>query len=169
MKLNFDGKSVNYLHPGEVIFSKKPIIVSTILGSCLSITMFCKSKQFAGISHCQLPKCKEQDNVCNKCKEPFKYVDCSIKKMLKKFEQNKIETRDIEIKIFGAADVLNNSNNMKVHSIGKQNIIAIKKIVCEYKLNIAAIDIGGEHGRKIFFNSSTGDVYLHRMKPNEKN
>jgi chemotaxis protein CheD len=167
MRPNFNGKKVVYLHPGEVFFSKKPFIVSTILGSCLSITMFNYKNHFAGISHCQLPKCNEPHDDCEDCPAPYKYVDCSIKKMIEKFNENKIDLNEIDIKMFGGADVISNFNSESKPSVGKQNIITAKRIIKNNNLNLIASDVGGKQGRKIFFNSHTGDILLYRMKRNE--
>ena len=168
MKLNFKDMTVVYLHPGEVFFSKKSYVVSTVLGSCLAITMFCGRTKYGGISHCQLPSCKEASANCDDCSEPYKYVDCTITKMLQKFEQQNIQSGEIEVKIFGGADVLVNSNCSSKKSIGRQNIISAEKMIHKYNLKIVTSDVGGRQGRKIFFVSNKGEVFLRRMKNNEK-
>jgi chemotaxis protein CheD len=168
MKPNFNGKTIIYLHPGEAFFCKKPLIVSTVLGSCISITMFNKQNKLAGISHCQLPKCDKYNINCDNCDEPFKYVNCSVKKMLEKFNEHEINSDAIEVKLFGGADVLNNTNGVINYTVGKQNIITAKKIINKNNLNLVARDVGGKQGRKIFFNSETGEIILYRLKLNEQ-
>lgn len=154
-----------YIHPGEAYFSSKPIVVSTILGSCLSITMFSSKLKFAGISHCVLPNNKDCNSDCNNCITPFRYVDCTIVQMLKKF---KIQSNDIEVKIFGGADVLKNSSKKgRISTVGRQNIKMAKETLEKNNIYISSFDVGGEFGRKIYFLTETGEVFLNRLKNNE--
>ncbi|MGA2142856.1 MAG: chemotaxis protein CheD, partial [Brevinematales bacterium] len=44
-----------FLKPGELLFSKVPAIVKTILGSCVSVCIFDNKQKFAGICHYLLP------------------------------------------------------------------------------------------------------------------
>ena len=170
MTPNFNNSKVIFLHPGEVIFSKKPMIVATILGSCVSITFYNKRTKIAGISHCQLPKCKGPHTGCEECEDPYKYVDCTIRKMLEKFMSLKINKDEIEVKIFGGGDVLNKSNSLvKSKTVGRQNIDAAIRTVQKSNLNLVAMDVGGKTGRKIFFLTGIGEIYLNRLKNNEEN
>jgi chemotaxis protein CheD len=163
MKRNFHELPVVYLHPGEIFFSNKPSMVSTVLGSCLSITMFDDRTKFGAISHCQLPICKGANKHCRNCIAPYKFVECTIKNMITKFEENKINRYDLAVKIFGGADVFSNEEGLFL-DVGKQNIITAKKEIIDYKLNLVAMDVGGNEGRQIIFTTNNGDIFLHRIK-----
>jgi len=167
MKPDLDGLKNVYLHPGEACFSSKPIVVSTVLGSCLSITFFSKKNKYAGISHCQLPNSRDCKLDCDNCIEPFKYVDCTIKVMIKKFEKLQIEQKDIEVKIFGGADVLKSSSNEKrISTVGSQNIQMAEETLKKNNMYITASDVGGVLGRKILFLTENGEIFLNRLKGN---
>ena len=47
--------------------------------------------------------------------------------------------------------------------IGQQNIQTAKQIIRSEGLRIQALDVGGLQGRKIFFYTDTGEVYLKRL------
>jgi chemotaxis protein CheD len=165
MKPNFNELTTVIIHPGEICFSENEIVISTVLGSCLAISMFSRTIKYAGISHCQLPACNSRGIDCNNCPDPFKYVDCTITQMLKKFEQRQIDRKDIEIKIFGGADVLDSPSVPKRgETIGAQNINSALKTLSANNLSIAASDVGGKQGRKLFFLTETGEIYLNRIK-----
>lgn len=170
MKPDFKNLPQFYLHPGEVYYSDKDIIISTVLGSCIAIIMYSNSIPFSGISHCQLPVCREPKNKCMNCSNPYKYVDCTIRKMLQKFNSMNIPIHDIQIKVFGGADAfINASNTQKNTTVGSQNINSVLTIMNEYNLKIVASDVGGRQGRKIYFRSKTGEVFLRRIENYEKN
>jgi chemotaxis receptor (MCP) glutamine deamidase CheD len=45
-----------FLKPGELYIGKEPAVVSNILGSCVSITMFSERLGAGGICHALLPR-----------------------------------------------------------------------------------------------------------------
>ena len=169
MKLPVNNLPVVYLHPGEIFYGNKPTLVTTVLGSCLSITMYSKKTKYSGISHCQLPF-YNKFNINNvKCTEPYKYVDCTISKMLETFAKLNINKEDLEIKLFGGGDVIaTRQERENPKTIGRQNIMAAIQTMNKYQLSITASDTGGKQGRKIFFVTNTGEIYLKRLKGNEE-
>ena len=52
MKPNIDGYEVIYLRTGEVCFTNKSVVVSTVLGSCVAVTMHSDNPRFSAIVHC---------------------------------------------------------------------------------------------------------------------
>ncbi len=167
MKPDINGLQNVYIHPGEACYSKNSIVVSTVLGSCLSVTMFSKKTKYAGISHCQLPYCRSCSPGCHNCPEPYKYVKCTIIHMIRKFEHLNISKSDIEVKLFGGADVLKtNSVEKRISTIGKQNIEMAFETLAQNNMFPAVQDVGGDLGRKIIFLTETGEVFLNRLKKN---
>jgi len=167
MKPDFKELQNVYIHPGEAVFSNNPIVVSTVLGSCLSVTMFSRKIKYAGISHCQLPDCRSCDLNCDNCSDPYKYVNCTINQMIKKFEEMKIQRKDIEVKIFGGADVLKNAPEEKrISTVGRQNIQMALETLAKNNMSAITTDVGGTFGRKIFFLTETGEIFLNRLKNN---
>jgi len=45
-----------FLNPGELIFSKKPVVVKTVLGSCVAVCIHDKNLNYGGICHYLLTK-----------------------------------------------------------------------------------------------------------------
>jgi chemotaxis protein CheD len=156
---------VVYLKPGEMFFSEEPTVVITVLGSCLSVTMFSRRRKMGGICHGLLPQCNGDKECHGECIEGYKYVDCSIKKMVKIFDHHKVKRSDIEVKCFGGADMFSRQiERPGIVSIGKQNIMTAEKILKSEGLRSHAQDLGGLQGRKIFFYTHTGEVLLKRLK-----
>lgn len=164
MRPNTNEYRIVYLHPGEIVYSRFPVMVSTVLGSCLSITMFSAVKKFGAISHCQLPDCGRSKLSCKECPEPYKYVNCTFERMIEKFGEQGIDSCDIEVKIFGGADVLKSVNKTRTsQTVGTQNVNAALNYIRLHSLNLVKSDVGGINGRRIFFLTSTGEIYLTRL------
>ncbi|KJR43621.1 Chemotaxis protein CheD [Candidatus Magnetoovum chiemensis] len=151
-----------YLKPGELITTKTPLLISTILGSCAAVTMYDRRSGLSAICHGILPKCT--DNKCKQCIETGKYLDCAIKKMINEYDKINIKHRNIIVKLFGGAELLKSSNQtVKKQSVGSENIETALNILKNYGLTITITDVGGSAGRRLFFNTCTGEVLLRRM------
>jgi chemotaxis protein CheD len=147
-----------FLKPGEIYLSERPSIVSTVLGSCISVTMFSPERHIGAICHAVLPEEKTAG-------EGTRYVDSAILAMLKSFDKYGISRSRIEVKLFGGADMLSaGSVNGMGGSVGRQNIEIAVQVVKRENLRLMASDLGGAHGRKIFFNTHTGEILLKRLR-----
>ncbi|UCH80373.1 MAG: chemotaxis protein CheD [Nitrospiraceae bacterium] len=158
---------VVYLSPGEMYISGKPSVVSTVLGSCVSITMYHRVLKIGAICHGLLPVCTRtlRDNCKTTCPEPYKYIDCAFMHIQQKFQTFSMNHDEIEIKLFGGAEVLLDRVKMPGNmSIGEKNIQIAKKLISQLGYNITASDTGGSVGRKLFFLPHAGDVFLKRLK-----
>jgi chemotaxis protein CheD len=147
-----------FLKPGEIFISRKPAVVSTILGSCIAITIFNERLKIGGICHALLPRSPSlhDDDYC-------RYVDSSITYMLKKLEAMGIQKHEMEIKLLGGADVLDITDVTRL-SVGRQNIEKALEMMNNEKLALTLSDVGGTTGRSIRFYTHTGTVLLKRIQ-----
>lgn len=156
-----------YLKPGELIFAKNPTLVTTVLGSCISITMINHKLKIGAIIHAMLPYYKNSGDAKNK-KDPFNYVDRSIEFILSEFEKNGVKIKDIEAKLFGGANMFAGSNQ-KNGTIGYQNSKVAIEIMKQSGIEPVKIDVGGTQSRKIIFNTASGEVWLKRINRENSN
>lgn len=144
-----------YLKPGELVVAEDPVLVSTVLGSCISVTMFNPQNGLSAICHAMLPTGSGKD---------FKYVDSSLRHMVQIFAKLGIPREAIQVKLFGGADMFETAppraNNF---TVGWQNILIATRQIEEHGLILAASDTGGKQGRKLIFKSDTGVVLLKRL------
>jgi chemotaxis protein CheD len=149
-----------YLHPGELVICREPMKVITVLGSCVSVTLFSRRLGMSAICHGTMPRCKAIEQCTELCIDAFKFMDCAIQKMLKSFREAGAKKSDIEVKVFGGADTLMSKSS---NTIGSQNIKVTLDMLSREGLSVAAADVGDNFGRKLIFISATGDVYLKRL------
>jgi chemotaxis protein CheD len=164
-----------YLKPGEMFILEKPSMISTVLGSCIAVTLFNKERGVAGICHALLPQCKKRnhkhkledllDGECHKCLEAFKYADCSVFMMVEAFSRLGITPPETEVRLFGGAKMMSgNSSRDAKYSVGRQNIDSARMVLDHYHLILVSSDVGGSAGRKIIFNTKTGEVVQQFIK-----
>ena len=168
--MKFDSlQTVHYLKPAELCFAVEPVIIKTILGSCITVTMWCQRLGAAAACHALLPSCG-QVSSCDalSCKLRNKYVDCVIPEMLKRFTRMGIDIRKIEVKLFGGADMFKaNDKDRGRGRIGSMNIAMARKVLKKHGLRLNNLDVGGTRGRKIFFDTRTGEVWMKRLSPSQ--
>ncbi len=135
----------------------RPTIVQTVLGSCVSVTLFHRLMGLGAICHGVLPH--------GECEAKYKYVDCSIRWMLRKFDAYGIPRDEIEVKLFGGSDLFRaGGEKMSGVPVGEQNIEVARRILRAENVFLLASDVGGSHGRKLFFNTRTGEVLLSHLR-----
>lgn len=145
-----------YLKPGEVLISRAPLLVTTVLGSCVAVTLFSPRLMAGAICHAMLPQYPGQA-------DDLIYVDTAVRyihgKMLKYGAVD-----DMVVKLFGGAQVLDAANYSATRmTIGEQNVKQAEAVLAALGLTVSKADTGGVRGRKLFFSMKTGDVYLRRM------
>ena len=177
MKNKLNKSSEIFLQPGEFHLTTESEIVTTILGSCVSVVMFDTERRISMMSHNLMPSCENSISCKGDCSNVHKYAECSVKQMLQIFDSAKIPRNNIVVKLFGGSELINGGqHNDGITSVGSRNICAAKKIIEEEELSLAAQDIGGRFGRRIVFITETGEVFLRRtnnknifIEKNEKN
>ena len=149
-----------YLKPGEMHLTREPAIVTTILGSCVSVTMYDAHTKIAAICHAVMPSSADAKKKAEGNKNIFQYVDTSIEWMLDQFLHNGIKQRDIQVKLFGGAEMfIEHSKGRESIAVGKRNIEVALRTLEMNRLKIKSWNIGGNRGRKLIFNTLTGDVF----------
>jgi len=165
--MNGDRYGLNMVHlkPGEAHITDRAELVVTVLGSCISVTMFSHRLGVAAICHSLLPDCGKGGTCGGECGEGFKYVACSIRQMAGVFDGHGIPRKEIEVKCFGGADMFARKTvQPEVLSVGRQNILTAEKIIAGSGLALRAMDVGGLRGRKVLFYTDTGEVLLKRLR-----
>ncbi len=160
MKLNCEGLPMVYLKPCELFVSEFPTVVSTVLGSCISVTMFSPKFKIGGICHGFLPTKSDNYKEDSSAAENFKYVDCAIEEMAKRFHRLGIRAGELEVKLFGGAQMLFSEFASRRTDVGIQNVQTAILTLKSKGLILHASHVGGVAGRKLYFNTDTGEVYL---------
>jgi len=146
-----------FLKPGELFISRDPAIVSTVLGSCVSITFFEPIARLGAMCHVMLPSGPMDDG--------FKFLDSTLGYMVEKIAGMGIRLATCDVKMFGGADVLLPRELQGCRmSVGCQNVQEAQRRLDALGIVPKATDVGGKQGRKLFFNSHTGDVFLKKIQ-----
>jgi chemotaxis protein CheD len=142
------------LKPGFIYLSEKPVSISTVVGSSVSVCLFDRNQKIGGMNHFQFPEIKNRE------KATAIYGNVANLALLKMMLSNGSKVSHIEAQIFGGAHNPDVSNI----NIGINNIRAARRILNSRKIRIVSEDVGGEIGRKIIFNTSTCEIAVLKVK-----
>lgn len=154
---------VVYLKPGETYFSSTPSLVSTVLGSCVSVTMYCARLKTGAICHGMLPDCDRWDMCSRNSEDCFRFVDCAIRNMMLRFKRAGAEKSELAVKLFGGAHITGSGDIPDSINVGMKNVAQAHAVIESERLRLVASDTGGFMGRKMFFYTHTGLVLMKRI------
>ena len=156
-----------HLQIGQCIVTRNELMISTVLGSCVSATFFHRKTGFAGIFHAMLPQYPQGGDTMGSCK----YVDFSIAQIHARAAKLGIAPRSVEVKLFGGGFTINSERKHTVRDIvdvGKKNVEMAEKVLKQHRYVVSSEDVLGEHGRKLYFHTGTGEVWLRKLIPSER-
>lgn len=155
-----------FLRPGEMFLGSEPAEVTTVLGSCVAVTMFVPRAGVAAICHAMLTHPRSPPGGDSVMLEPYKYVSLAIPAMINFFQRHGLPSHRIEVKLFGGANVFPAPPQGKARpGIGAANVELALQLLKAADLEPACIQAGGVIGRKLIFNTVSGQVLLKRLKP----
>ena len=139
----------HYLYPSALFAEKKPYLVDTVLGSCVAVCLFDTRLKIGGINHFMLPLWNG-----NGLASP-KFGNIATEKLIEKMLRNGSNTSDLIAKVFGGANQMNSSME-----IGTRNVEIAKEVLANHGIKIIAENVGGTIGRKLKYNTGTGQVMM---------
>jgi chemotaxis protein CheD len=142
--------AAHFLYPAAMYASKTPTLVNTILGSCVAVCLWDPILKIGGINHFMLPFWNGQGLASPK------YGNIAIDRLLEKMIAMGSSTKGVRAKVFGGGEVI--ETNIKQFHIGDRNIQVAMEMLEELKIPIISQSVGGKLGRKIQFNTETGEV-----------
>lgn len=142
---------------GVYAVSHNPSILTSIgLGSCVGIVIYAPKKRLGALAHAMLPWYNEGRDK----NRPAKYVDTSIYLMVDELLKKGVKKREMTAKIVGGACMFSFAGSGTM-DIGKKNIKAAKETLKKEGIRLVAEDVGGTHGRTMYFDLRTGEVQIH--------
>jgi chemotaxis protein CheD len=152
-----------YLRPGEMFLAHEPSILTTILGSCVAATFWSEKLKVGALCHAMLPRCPKTKSDEERVAKRWQYVDFCIRDLARQFDALGAERKDVQVKLFGGADVLYVGEDDLRPTVGKLNCETALQVLSEENFVVLASDLGETFGRKIRFNTASGDVLLARL------
>ena len=139
-----------FLFPGQLAAVNEPTQLSTMLGSCVGITLWDAKAGVGGLNHYLLPTPSVGE------KPSPRYGSFAIKTLIDEVVAKGASRVNLVAKVYGGAAVLGNVSIGQ--KIGEKNIELALQLLGEAGIRIIEKNTGGNRGRKIHFNTQTGEV-----------
>lgn len=154
-----------FLQTGDCFFGVQPTLVTTVLGSCLAVTMHVPSWGIGTICHAFLPDSSEDRVRGGSDPQICRYVDTALQNMLESLDKIGIPRRELVVKMFGGSTgIAVRGMEYSSYDIGRRNIEMARKLLRFARIEVQVSDVGGPKGRKLLFNTQSGEVWVKRLR-----
>jgi chemotaxis protein CheD len=136
---------------GQATFAAEPARLTTILGSCVAVTLYSPRRRRGMLCHVVLPQSR------NSGENPAKYADTAVPHMLSTLRGEGIHQSELTAKVVGGACMFGTGQSSH---IGDSNVDATVHALETAGIGIAARDAGGNMGRRISFDLATGLISI---------
>ena len=149
------GVERKYLHPGRSFHSLTPAVVTTILGSCVSVCLWDPVRGIGGLTHYLLP------TPLTGRVEASRFGTTAIPHLIEQLRA--LGARQLTAKIFGGS-AINTVLASEGRDLGTRNAEVAIEILEGLGIPIVAKDVGGNTGRKLVFQTDNGDAWIKRLE-----
>lgn len=141
--------------PGEYHVSRANIVLSTVLGSCVSACIRDPLAGVGGMNHFMLPEGETSTGSGS-----ARYGSFAMEVLLNDLLKNGAQRARLEAKVFGGGNVL---RGFTVNAVGSRNADFVRNYLATERIAIAAEDLGDIYPRKILYFPKTGKVMVRRL------
>ncbi len=133
------------------------------LGSCVAIMLHDPVARVGGLAHVLLPEQSLSRDQSNRAKFPGTAVPLLIAEMRRLGARGPIRA-----KIAGGASMFGQLLPAGGVNMGERNIVATRKALAAANIEIVGDDTGGDYGRSVYLDVSTGRVTVRSLKKGER-
>lgn len=129
-------------------------LITRDLGSCIGIAVRDPRTGIGGLLHAMLPTTLIRKDIPV---EQFpKYVDLGLEVMLREMEKMGANRRYFEVKMAGAAHIIQYQSSSPSRDISSRNIQVAVEYLERQKIKILGMEVGDRYPRTIIFEPGTG-------------
>jgi chemotaxis protein CheD len=134
---------------GQATFAADPNRLTTIVGSCVALTLYSPRRRLGMLGHIVLPKSRGGGD------NPAKFADTAIPYMISTLQREGVLLSELSAKLTGGACMFGDSQFQR---IGESNVQATIEALEAAGIGIAGRDAGGNSGRRVCFDLANGVV-----------
>ena len=129
------------------------VLVTYALGSCVGICLRDEVYKVSGLAHIMLPWSKTASEDEQNMR---RFADTGITELMQQMVDLGAKSRNITAKLAGGAQMFGVAS--AAFNIGERNSQAVLKVLETYKIPVAAMDLGGNYARTIYFHTGDGKL-----------
>lgn len=145
-----------HLNPGDLWFGEGAVRLRTVLGSCISVTLWHPLRRIGGMCHFMLPGRVRGKEV------PLsgKYADEAFLIFDREMECAKTRPGEYQAKVFGGGNMFPNTNIRTQGDVGLRNLEVARQLLARRGIEVVVQHVGGAGHRRLIFDIWSGDAWL---------
>lgn len=153
-----------FLQPGEYYFGDRDTRIRTVLGSCVSMTLWHPMLLVGGMCHYMLPERGIERRGGAWPPPDGRYADEAIALLLQEIDAVGVSHKEYQVKLFGGGNMFPGTHKSMGPHIGLKNVEAARRLVEKHGFSCIAEHLGDVGHRNIIFNIWNGDVLMKHLK-----
>lgn len=138
------------------------VVLSTILGSCVAICIYCEKQKVYAMSHCLLAK-----RIATVDPElPGRHVPNAIDAMLIEMQQEGISRKMLQGMVIGGGNVSTRPSGDSIFDVGHANAQAAMQELFRQHIAVSHTDTGGNLARQLEIHCKNGDISVRTLEKN---
>lgn len=150
-----------FLQPGEYYVGDARCRIRTLLGSCVSITLWHPRLRIGAMSHFILSsRGSAADGELD-----ARYAEEATTLMLRDLAHQKVVPQECQAKLFGGGNMFPRQARSRAFDVGKSNGEAARLLMRSHGIPIVSESLFGVGHRQIIFDVGNGHVWSRQVKP----
>lgn len=142
-----------YLYPGGLWAEASAAVITTVLGSCVSVCLWDPGTALGGINHFILPRGGAAVSA--------RYGNHALPMLLERVLTLGARRETLIACVFGGASVLAGESNGP--RLGSRNIAEALDFLKAHDIAVLRQDVGGREGRKLTFRTADGETLIRKL------
>ena len=147
------------LLPGEYYITARDMMLTTVLGSCVSACVRDSTARIGGMNHFMLPE--DADPASRDAVAAMRYGVYAMEMLINELLKAGARRERLEAKVFGGGAVL---ANMAMLNVGDRNADFVLRYLQTEQVRIAAQDLRGSLPRRINYFPLSGRVAMRKLR-----
>lgn len=146
------------LLPGEYYVTGEPMVLTTVLGSCVAACVRDVTTGIGGMNHFMLP---DEGDAKQGTSAAMRYGAFAMEMLLNELIKAGARRERLEAKVFGGGAVLANMTHL---NIGERNAEFVLRYLEMERVRVAAQDLCGDLPRRVNYFPQTGRVTVRKLR-----
>lgn len=146
-------KMIMKVHPGHYsLIQNQAGLLSTVLGSCVSVCLFDPIHNIGGMNHFMAPD--SESGLWSGKRSHARYGNHAMSQLIDALLAAGANYHNLIAKVFGATHSM-----MEITNVAFENERFIRHYFDQSDIDVSVLDLGGGKARTILFNPQTGQVW----------
>jgi chemotaxis protein CheD len=143
-----------YLHAGQLHAATVPTVITTVLGSCVSVCLYDPVTKVGGMNHFLLPLHVDRERS-------NRFGTIAVPALVDAVLRGGGTRGALVAKVFGGASVIGALG--KGRRLGEENAELALRLLEEARIPVLDHDVGGQRGRKLVFVVDEGTAWVRQL------